>query len=256
MIALRTVIDRRFRLAENVRADDPTPVVVSFRRSGFVRRRFRDEERVRRSVGNFGETNRTRFEQNAEFVVRERPTVGRRGAVFADLFGNDSGVMRRRERQLFERPTFVRVVIVDRADFDVAVRRAKEEGKARLPGFLVLFGVNFFLKVDQILNVLLFAEGQKEGAPTEIVAGVRSVGLRVGKFAGRKGADRIGVIQRGDPELAHIARTGHAPRRLARRLHRRKEEPDQDADNCDHDEQLDQRKTGETSAERRFFRSV
>ena len=255
MIALRTVIDRRFRLAENIRSDDPTPVVVSFRRSGFVRRRFRDEERVRRSVGNFGEANRARFEQNAEFVVRERPAVGRRGAVFADFFGNNSGVVRRREGQLFERPAFVRIVIVDRADFDVAVRRAKEERKARLPGFLVLFGVNFFLKVDQILNVLLFAEGQKEGAPTEIVAGVRSVGSRIGEFAGREGADRIGVIERGDPELAHIARTGHAPSRFSRRLNRRKEEPDQDSDNRDHDEQFDQRKTAKTSGKGRLFKN-
>ena len=125
-----------------------------------------------------------------------------------------------------------------------------------MPGFLVRFGVNFFLKVDQILNVLLFAEGQKEGAPTEIVAGVRSVGLRVGEFAGREGADRIGVIQRGDPELAHIARAGHAPRRFPRRLNRRKEEPDQNPDNRDHDEKLDQRETAETSGKGRVFKRV
>ena len=256
MVALRSVINRRFRLAENVRADDPTAVVVSFRRSGFVRRRFRDEERVRRAVGNFGETNGARFEQNAEFVVRERPTVGRRGAVFADFFGNDSCVVRRRELKLFERPTVVRVVIVDGANFDVAVRRAKEEREPRLPGFLVRFGVNFFLKVDQILNVLLFAEGQKEGAPTEIVAGVGSVGARFREFAGGERADRVGVIEGGDSELAHIARAGHAPSRLARRLHRRKEEPDQDSDNRDHDEQLDQRKTAETSGEGRLFKNV
>ena len=51
------------------------------------------------------------------------------------------------------------------------------------------------------------------------------------------------IIVHRDHHLPHIVDALNAARRLARRLHCRKQERYQDADDGDHDQELDERKT-------------
>src|SRR5689334_17055903 len=63
----------------------------------------------------------------------------------------------------------------------------------------------------------------------------------------------IFVIQRRQPQLFHIVLARSTPRGFAGRLDGRQKKRDENADDCDHDEELNERKSASTTHVRRFF---
>ena len=59
----------------------------------------------------------------------------------------------------------------------------------------------------------------------------------------RKRIVYVDVVMQRQSELLHVVRALHSSRRLARRLHRGKQQTNQNADDCDHNEEFNESKT-------------
>jgi len=78
------------------------------------------------------------------------------------------------------------------------------------------------------------------GSEAFVLSGVEG---RQAIVAGRRESSvDIMIVVQGQPELLHVVETPDPIASLANSLHRRQQQSDQDADNGDHDQQLDERK--------------
>ena len=103
--------------------------------------------------------------------------------------------------------------------------------------------------VERVVQILHFDERQDQDDP--VLAHRGQVG-RSGICSARRGpsgarrepATLILIVQHAQPELLHVVGTLHPSGRLARRrLHRRKQQRDQNADDCNDDQKLDKCET-------------
>ena len=94
---------------------------------------------------------------------------------------------------------------------------------------------------------LLFNEGQDVVDPsarlTPVVSAVGVTRPAESPAAAWKSLGGTFVAQASEGKLLEVVGTLESPRRLAGRLHRRQQQRDKNADDCYHDQQLDQRKT-------------
>ena len=87
-----------------------------------------------------------------------------------------------------------------------------------------------------VINAARFATFARTGK------GRRAIGRVKERATRRKTLVRVMIILHGKSKVFQVVCALHSPRRLARRLHRRKKKTDQNANNGDHDEEFDKGK--------------
>ena len=83
----------------------------------------------------------------------------------------------------------------------------------------------------------------------------RRNGERASVAEGREGAVRVVIVVKRERPLLNVVDALHTTGRFARRLNGGEEQTDQNADNRDHDQQLDERKTERGTRNGAFHRA-
>jgi hypothetical protein len=96
-----------------------------------------------------------------------------------------------------------------------------------------------------VVQGLLLDERQQLGDPAKVAgaAAAAAVGTPAGSHRQRIDPERVVIVGHCDADLVQVVGALRAPRRLARGLHRRQQDRHEHADDRDHDQQLDQRKS-------------
>ena len=132
--------------------------------------------------------------------------------------------------------------------FRITVRGAKVRRDSHISRpFLIphrLIGAVVRVRVERRKDRGLFNKGKQEdtNAGNVVERAGPNAGVRLIRRAQRRtGSVHVVVVLNGKRHLLEVVRALHAPRGFARRLNCRKEQPNQNADDSDHDQQLDQR---------------